>query len=1044
LAEYFDFWVPREDLDRFTDALKQYFNDAAAKGSVFSRNELREKITKLDDEIVNKTGLYDKKKREPEQMANNLVKALEDDSDPTWAQYPISALSTQPYLLRFIFRHIRNKTDIDLKKWDDLWKVNRWYGFSFNIFHVFSNSLNSKENRRYILKYISDNVSSLRGFYRLDFFIDESVRIAQKILDKDPSLADEIFKVIKSLLMGIKDELLYVENNRDRDHQREIVAQLLSKLFDVANAKTRENIASYTADSFDLIHGHHKTPGAIFSILSKHITDDWKLFPERFTWIVQVFIDQYGKFYGGRLNNGWDHIGSTGSFMGRNYRVEDRLFVSVILQVSLSKYFVHAPQSAWKFIKEKCITSQGCVSKNRPDFLNRAAIPVVLKQYQIGSKKASQESFEMLKEFILSTKGIPVKFEIIYQAIRGDSYTDDQKWELVQVSLIDKYDNLPITPFVEQIVTDLAKKGHQEAGEALKKWFSNPEYFRKHRIVDNAIPNIEAFIDSDLSFAVSLFGQFIGNDAFINKEDEFDTYDAAVILQKILERDYKTGLEILERLIQVKDPTINQQILISHGFFHHRNPNDKEDATVLTKIYKDFVKPNLKQFSNPKYLTHSHSRASFLQFARKLAISELIDEALVIVKEFMKDPDPYPPGKDPEDPENKYNEQKRIEDGERPSTITSVRGHCAWTLASCPAISSRPYIYEIILYTEQFLNDSNWYVKHMACISLTNLARNRLSVMPPEKKTLYLDVNNDKEEALKTAKKIESMAFKFLEEVSKANENVQKALAESVLSPFGHIRALNQRDANRLLKIIKSSSISLHEQFAPYFIYLAEFRVISSLYENWPWQIPGYYDDLEEFDATPFKKVLKEWTVKGPAEIRSKLAWEYWALIQEAYQDQFDQHFPIALEYLTLASQTYEHGVFENIYRFIDDCMDVRFDGCFALWKKCLKVEKAFFNKKFDPYQMHWWPHHYNGRILLKIKKKLGNNEFVKWTKFLSLYPEGARLEDLRNAVEELIKVPKKHKKEVEDIFSNLINKRKEVHYCDLKVAWEKKGNKLE
>ncbi|MBF0106388.1 MAG: hypothetical protein HQM16_13810 [Deltaproteobacteria bacterium] len=1040
LSEYFDFWVPAEDLIRFTDALKQYFNEAASKGSVFSRAKLREKIFQLAKETVKKTGYYDEKKRNPEQMAQCLVEALEDNSDPIWSEYPISALSTQPYLLHYVFQRIKNKENIDLEKWDDLWKLNGHYGFSasLNIFDIFSRSLANAGNREYILKYISKNIASVRGFYSLDFFIDGSIRILQKLLELDSGLSTRIFPILQDLLKDQQNEILYVKSSRDKDHQKKIIGQLLSQLFDKSDTNLKKQIAFYAANTFDLIHDHSKSPGSVFSILSKHITDDLNKIEERLQWIANVLLGQYAKFYEGNLNNGWDHMGSTGAFMGRNYSVKDRLFVTIILEIALNKYFEHSHSKAWEFIKQKCITPQNLVSKNKPDFLNRAAIPVVLKQYLSDDSNASKEALGILKEFILSTKGIPVKFEIIYQHLRRDHYSDDQKWELVEISLIEKYEKLPITPFVEQLVTDLVQKGHVKAREALENWFSKPEYFRKHRIVDFAIPNIETFLDSDLSFAIALFEKFIGNEAFINKHDEFDTYDAAVVLQKIVERDEKSGLSILKNLIQIEKPTTNQQILISHGFFHHRNPNDKEDVKVLSNIYNSFVRPNLARFSDPQFLTHSHSRASFLQFARKMAISEMIEEALEIVKAFLNDPDPYLPNQDPDDPEDKYNEHKRILDGDQPSSITSVRGNVAWTLASCPAIPSRNFIQEIIQLTEYFLNDKNWYVKHMACFSLTNLARNRLSVMPPEKKKLFL--NDDTELALKMAKKIESMAFKFFEQVAGADAKVQKALAETAMSTLSHIRALNQEEANSLLLVIQKSSSHLKEKFEPFLIFLAEFR--SGSYQNWSWKLNGYYDDLQDFDAEPFKKLLEQWTIEESPEIRSKLAWEYWALVQDAYQNKFEDHFPIALRYLDLAADKYDHGVFENIYRFIDYCIDVRFDECFSLWKKCLKIEKSFFDKHFTPYQMHWWPHHYNGQTLLKIREKVGIDEMITWIEFLSQYPEGSRLEDLRTVIEDIVhckNLSVAQITKVDSIFDNLINRRKEITYSDLKETWVKR-----
>ena len=89
---------------------------------------------------------------------------------------------------------------------------------------------------------------------------------------------------------------------------------------------------------------------------------------------------------------------------------------------------------------------------------------------------------------------------------------------------------------------------------------------------------------------------------------------------------------------------------------------------------------------------------------------------------------------------------------------------------------------------------------------------------------------------------------------------------------------------------------------------------------------------------------------------------------------------------------------------------------------------------------MHWWPHHYNGRILLNIKEQLGDEEFLKWLEFLASYPEGSRLEDLRSAVELLVDMPPKYDGTVKKIFDCLINGRKEQTYCDLKDAWEQKN----
>lgn len=1045
-------WLPSDRMEELISHIlwKKIFCKSAS-GSKYTRREFFSELNQFRQKLVKEGGILDREARKNEDVLKDLLKALTDDSHYVWKPTIISQLSTQPDLLYFVLDRIQslNLKYNDLSKWATLWNLNKIAHFSFRIFKIFSANLHTPENRKYVLNYIKSHINQLRGFYRIDFFIAESSEMLDKILSADPALTKEAFSLIKDLFTCQEPASLFITQQKDQRYERDKIGGRLENVYKNADLDLKNEIYDYILKTFDLINevgsSDIHTPSNLYSVVRSHLeANSGDEFKKRCLSLVKAFSSQYARDFKRfkMVFKGWESAGSTGSFWGNNYSVSDRKFVEVILKPALSRYYEKKPEEAWQFIKQHCITSQKKVSKTRPDFLNRTTIPVVLKRYKNGNKKVSQEALAVLKEFILSTKGIPVKFELIYQSIRSDDFTDEQKWELVQASLINKYGKIPITPFVEQIVTDLAKKNHSAARNTLKEWFKNPAYFKKNRIVDNAIPNIEAFLESDLTLAILLFEQFISNETFINKKDEFDTYDAAVVLQKILEKNYGKGLAILEKLLLIEKPTINQQILISHGFFHHRDPNDKGDTVALTRIFKNYVKPHLARFSDPTYLTHSHSRASFLQFARKLAISDLINEALIIVKAFIKDPDPYPPGKDPEDPEGKYNEQKRIEEkGECPSTITSVRGHTAWTLASFPAVPSRTFMPEIIQLTVRLLDDPNWYVKHMACFSLTNLARNRLSVMPPEKKTLFLDLNNNQEEALRTAKKIEEMSFKFLGEVAKASKNVQKALAESVLSPFGHIRSLNQNDAERILKLIEHATVPLREQFAPFLLYLAEFRGGSSVYQNWPWHVQGYYDDLREFDDSMFKKILEIWTVDGPAEIRAKLAWEYWALIQEAYKDQFENHFSIALKYLNLAAKKYEHGVFENIYRFIDDCIDARFDECFALWQKCLRTEKAFFDKDgFDPYKMHWWPHHYNGRILLLIKERLGDEEFLDWLEFLASYPEGSRLEDLRSAVELLVDLPPIHDSVIKKIFDCLINERKEQNYCDLKDAWEHKN----
>jgi hypothetical protein len=82
-----------------------------------------------------------------------------------------------------------------------------------------------------------------------------------------------------------------------------------------------------------------------------------------------------------------------------------------------------------------------------------------------------------------------------------------------------------------------------------------------------------------------------------------------------------------------------------------------------------------------------------------------------------------------------------------------------------------------------------------------------------------------------------------------------------------------------------------------------------------------------------------------------------------------------------------------NIYYFIEENFEQKFEECFELWKKCLTVERPYLQSKITKdnlYEMHWWPFHYNGKILVKLADEKGDGEFLKWIDYLSDYPEGA------------------------------------------------------
>ena len=147
----------------------------------------------------------------------------------------------------------------------------------------------------------------------------------------------------------------------------------------------------------------------------------------------------------------------------------------------------------------------------------------------------------------------------------------------------------------------------------------------------------------------------------------------------------------------------------------------------------------------------------------------------------------------------------------------------------------------------------------------------------------------------------------------------------------------------------------------------------------------------------------------------------------------------LAASYLEILTSEYDHDVFNNIYRFIEDYIDIYFDDCFNLWTNCIKTESNFFKENFTKdklIEMYWWPFHDNGKILLAIAKHKGDAEFLKWLEILVDYPIEMQIGyDIGEAVNYLIEL-KEPKDKVEKIFDRLMERSS--NFYESKQAWSK------
>ncbi len=1048
-SELMNFWIPDNDTKRIVhDVLVKKIYEGSARGQIYKRQDILDEIDNLRNEVIKNSGDFDKERVSIGKQLDKIVEAINNNKAPEWAANQLSSISAQPNLIYFVLDKFKNKKVDNLEDWQDLWQLNKIYWFSYDLFKIFAANCHTDINKKYILGFIKKHISEIRRYFRDDFLDLEIVDLINKILDQDKRYVNEAFNIIKELLQKYENEYFFLERDRDSDYQKERVCKLLSRVYNDADMQLKQEIYSQIINHFNLVedageHSHY-TPKEIFEVLYKYLTTEGNDCEKKFSSLSKSLSEQYNKFYKRFGKNvkfdGWEVIGGSTVWWGHNYKVEDKHFIVIVLSPALLAYYSQEPSKAWDFILRACITETQNVSSKRPDFLNRASLAVILERYKQADLNMDSEEFKILKEFILARKGIPHKSELIYQALR-DNFSDEKKLTLLKIS-IEKY-KIPVNPFVEQIISELASKQNQEAKQVLADWSKNPDYYEKTGFVgNNIVQSIQKIIDASFDDALSMLQNYIRGEYFINKLDSFDVYEVCGLLNIVLKKDFSRGLAIIKEIAQKESLTKNEQILICNSILSS-GEGKGEKPELLIKIYEEFVDPLLCSLNNDiieiqKKIPHSNAREVFVQLAERLIDAKKLDYTLRIIEIFINDPDPYPPGQDPEDREASYSYHKKIEEGSEQNAISSVRGWCAWTLAQCISLDGRSYIPRIIDLIEQLIKDNDYYIKHMACYPLAQLVRNRLCHMPDAKDILFF--NDNKKTGLEMAKRVEKMAFDMLDTVCKYPTNVKKALAKSVLSVFDSMRALNEKDALNLLGKMRCFPDESISEITWLVIYFAELR--RDNFKDWTLSILGLYDDLEPFDDTKFKVILKEMMLKNAAS-RAAFSWEFFkgtdsALRKVKHSLDYEEAFSMSLKYIKEMISEYDHRTFENVYRFIEENIEQpgKFDICYELWKDCLRIEKPALEnlvREGKAWETNWWPYYYNGKILLMAKEKKGNKDFLDSLEYLTQYPKELNIGNISEVVK-LIKQFSYPDAQVERIFNNLID-RNSSFYND-KQQW--------
>lgn len=1043
-AELLGVWIPQEELEAKVNSLivKKIY-ETSAVGGEYSRKELIDQIEKLKKNVVKHSGLFDDERIKLESQLANILQAIEDNRRPEWATNQLSSLTAQPNKMFFVVDRFKNQTNLKLSDWNELWKSCMVSFYSPYLFDIFEKNLKTRSNRKYAIEFIRKIIPTISSYYRSSFLEVDMVKICSEIIKNDKQLNSKVFGVVKQLIEIDKNDFFYIKSKGDREWEKEKICELLKELYKASNKNLKSKIVELIFDFYNLVEDDgkfwHYTPPAIFEIVKQYVEESLE---NRILDLKEIAIQQYSEFYkkfGKKLKfNGWEHMGGGISQMGSEFSISDKHFLTKVIKPILEDYHTKEREKAWGFIKKNFITrKESQVSKDRPDFLNRAVIGILVREYT--KSKYKSEAFEILSDFIKMRKGIPWKADLVFQAIRDAKLKGKDKWALVEVSL-NVYKNLPVNVFVEQITSDLASKGDRKAIKTIAAWAKDPEYSKRHTIGSfDIVDNVFKLLDSPKTFneGVNILKEFVTSDDFVKKGNSWKTWDIAKALAKILEKDFKKGLEILNELNSSKKPSLNQQTLICSSLYNLAKDKKRKEK-VIKRVYYEFLKPTLDGLNNnikeiEDKFTDRHARESLIQFGEGLALVGLYDEALLLIKIFINDSDPILKNY-PDDKEGTFNRHEKIKNGEVDFTISTVRGWCAWVIQRlviprnfAKIDKTREVIKESLPLLEKLAIDPNYYVRLQACIPLIGLVKNRHTVLPENRKERFLP--------MEIAERIEDIAFAMLR--NKENHKL-KAVMKHLAMVFTHMRSLTEKEAKQVLKTFLGTKIDeAIQEIDILYIFFAEFRKNAFKSKNAKLIFEEKWPEIKEFDNKDFKELLKTVLKTGPLNVKAHLAWRFWQLPKEKGID-FDRGMKISMRYLPILTQEYSHKVYSNIYYFIKEYYEKKFDDCFMLWSKCLIKERPYLREavkdKENIHDVHWWPFFYNGKMLLAVAKHKGNEEFLKWFKFLADYPvEVLIANDIGDAVAYLKKLPKDNKL-VGDIFDKLI--KRNANFLHDKQEW--------
>lgn len=979
-------WLPRADVERWLDSIvMNSFFRKATKGEKFTREQLSDDVDSYYDNELDKNVEYDRRQTEIPTQFKSILSYVRNRNE-NQIKRNISAWTIQPDLMYFVIQEIFSKPQLKLAEWDIVWSkiIDRQY--SFRVVYDFKDHIKDRDNAAYTIELFANHTDAFTNPAFDDFRAEFAMQTMELILKEHPDLSPKVYDFIEAFLKDKRVDYTELDDRSDRQEKVE-VAKLLVLTFEFFQSTVNQEYINKTVELvsqyFNLIDDDGEydiyTPSPIFNILYKYLNAD---FTNRIEEVIGIIVHQYqnAKIYGSSYN-GWDGMGGGVSQSGDHFSLSDRHYIQYILQPALNEYYLANQEDAWKLINERFVSKDSKVATDRPDFLNRAALHVILQEY--GNGPHSDDALKILQWQVVARKGIPSKHELIFQMLRDNKplLSNDKKWALIDIFL-KKY-TLPYSVFVEQIVSSLALDGDERALSAIVSWMDNPEYRKRqvwHSFYVGSIMTQLLSADSStklFSTGVDILTHYLSTKEFTHELGSFDSYDISRTIAQVIERDYDSGLKILRNINQSSSLTRNQQTATWLSI----EQVNKENKNLIAKLYRDFVKPVIYDelgADNSRIearLTEHYPRQLIVQFGEHLAKQGLASEALEIARIFIKDSHPRLEN-DPDDPKGQSNyHQKILNNEEDARIITTVRGWVAWILASLISIKGKEHLEEVAQMTEELVNDENLYVVTQGMIPLTSLMQNRHSVLP---KTDHRFISRD------LSDRIENLA---LELVDKHDNKVVLHHLEAVLHRF---RTMTTNQAMHVFKRYglvdnKAKTDDIYTLLISFALFRKDFFADESFKKLFGEKM---YRRVNDFDDKPFKNLLNKLIDSDNDEARTHIAWFFWTLPKKG--SNYEKDIDLSFEYLDKIADRYTREAFNRAAYFVNDRIKERPNQSLRLWEKITRNEQAWISENYKKLERSsWWSHHYNDDFLITAKELAGDKKYLEMLEIILSYPEG-------------------------------------------------------